>query len=109
MSNYCDSLHTYALANRCFPLYSPKKYIMKAWLADIKIYVGETPLGKRYFTPLELNTGLRFMDIITGTMYTPNGQCLSSSYLKVNSFTVLNADITKLVNELVKSKRGVNN
>lgn len=82
---------------------------MKNWLKDKKIYVGDTPLGKRHFTP-ELSTfGLRFMDIITGTMYLPSGQCLSSRYLKVNSFTVLNADITKLVNELVKSKRGVSN
>jgi len=106
MSNYCDSLHTYALTNRCFPLYSPKKYIMKAWLIDKKIYVGETPLGKRYFTPLELNTGSRFMDIITGTMYTPNGQCLSSNYLKVNSFDVLSADLNILLNDLL-SKRGL--
>jgi hypothetical protein len=82
---------------------------MKSWLKDKKIYVGDTPLGKRHFTP-ELSTfGLRFMDIITGTMYLPSGQCLSSNFLKVNSFTVLNADITKLVNELVKSKRGVSN
>jgi hypothetical protein len=82
---------------------------MKSWLKDKKIYVGDTPLGKRHFTP-ELSTfGLRFMDIITGTMYLPSGQCLSSNFLKVISFTVLNADITKLVNELVKSKRGVSN
>jgi len=100
---------TYALTNRCFPLFSPRKVVMKSWLKDKKIYVGDTPLGKRHFTP-ELSTfGLRFMDIITGTMYLPSGQCLSSSYLKVNSFTVLNADITKLVNDLVKSKRGVSN
>ena len=82
---------------------------MKSWLKDKKIYVGDTPLGKRHFTP-ELSTfGLRFMDIITGTMYLPSGKCLSSNFLKVNSFTVLNVDITKLVNELVKSKRGVSN
>jgi len=82
---------------------------MKNWLKDKKIYVGDTPLGKRHFTP-ELSTfGLRFMDIITGSMYLPSGQCLSSNFLKVNRFTVLNADITKLVNELVKSKRGVSN
>ena len=100
---------TYALTNRCFPLFSPRKVVMKSWLKDKKIYVGDTPLGKRHFTP-ELSTfGLRFMDIITGTMYLPSGQCLSSNFLKVNSFTVLNADITKLVNELVKSKRGVSN
>jgi hypothetical protein len=101
--------HTFALTNRCFPLFSPRKIVMKNWLKDKKIYLGDTPLGDRHFTP-ELSTfGLRFMDIITGTMYLPSGQCLSSNFLKVNSFTVLNADITKLVNELVKSKRGVSN
>jgi hypothetical protein len=98
---------TFALTNRCFPLFSPRKIVMKNWLKGKKIYLGETPLGERHFTP-ELSTfGLRFMDIITGTMYLPSGQCLSSNYLKVNEFKVLNADITKLVNDLVKSKRGL--
>lgn len=102
-----EFVSTYALTNRCFPLNSPKKVIMKNWLKGKNIYTGDTPLGERHFTPENTTAGLRFMDIITGTMYSPNGQCLSSSYLKVNEFKVLNADITKLVNHLVKTKKGL--
>ena len=98
---------TYALSNRCFPLFSPKKVLMKNWLKDKIVYLGDTPLGDRYFIHENTTAGFRYMDIITGTMYSPNGQCLSSSYLKVNEFKVLNADITKLVNHLVKTKRGL--
>jgi len=99
---------TYALTNRCFPLGSPRKIVMKAWLKGKTIYLGETPLGERHFTPENTTAGLRFMDIITGTMYSPNGQCLSSSFLKVKSFKLLNADITKFVNDIVKKKKGLN-
>lgn len=102
-----DLLNTYALANRCFPLFSPRKIVMKNWLKGKKIYLGETTIGERHFTPEVSTLGLRFMDIITGTMYLPNGQCLSSSYLRVKTFKLLNADITKLVNDLVKNKRGL--
>jgi hypothetical protein len=98
---------TYALTNRCFPLSSPRKIVMKNWLKGKKLYTGDTPLGERHFTPENTTAGLRFMDIITGTMYLPHGQCLTSSYLKVNTFKVLNADITQLVNYLVKTKKGL--
>jgi len=99
---------TYALTNRCFPLGSPRKIVMKNWLKGKTIYLGDTTLGERHFTPEKTTAGLRFMDIITGTMYSPNGQCLSSSFLKVKSFKLLNADITKLVNDIVKKKKGLN-
>ena len=99
---------TYALTNRCFPLGSPRKIVMKNWLKGKTIYLGETTLGERHFTPENTTAGLRFMDIITGTMYSPNGQCLSSSFLKVKNFKLLSADITKLVNDIVKKKKGLN-
>jgi len=107
MSDYCDSYNTYALANKCFPLFSPKKVVMKNWLKGKKIYTGDTPLGQRYFTPLILQTGFRFMDIITGSMYSPNGYCLSSNYLKVNNLKVVSTEKEKLLNEILKSKRGL--
>lgn len=105
MTDYCNEFNTFALSNKCYPLNSPDKTVMKSWLKGKNVYVGETPLGNRLFTPFVFTTGFRFMDVITGSMYLPNGQCLSSSYLRVKSFIKLKEDIPELIKILLKSKK----
>lgn len=105
MTDYCNEFNTFALANKCFPLNSPDKVVMKSWLKGKNVYVGETPLGNRLFTPFVFTTGFRFMDVITGSMYLPNGQCLSSSYLRVKSFIKLKEEVSELIKILLKNRK----
>ena len=95
---------SYALANRCLPL-AGKKPAIKAWLTDMKLYLGETNIGNRYFILTTHDNNPRFMDIITGSMYETHGRCLSSNYLYIKKINRIQPDLNKLVNEL-KQKVG---
>ena len=95
---------SYAPANRCLPL-GHKKHLIKAWLNDKKLYLGETNIGNRYFMLTNFNDAPRFMDLITGTMYELKGRCLSSSYLHIKTIARIQPDLNKLAHEL-KQKAG---
>ena len=55
------------------------------WIRNHALYIGDTELGQRIVTPVcivgDMNKNPLWMDAITGSLYTPKGNCLSSSNL----------------------------
>lgn len=59
------------------------------WIRNHALYIGDTELGQRIVTPVcivgDMKKNPLWMDAITGSLYTPKGQCLSSSNLHLRN------------------------
>ena len=59
------------------------------WIRNHALYIGDTELGSRIVTPVSILGDMKqrpyWMDAVTGSLYTPKGQCLSSSHLHLKN------------------------
>lgn len=62
------------------------------WIYSHALYVGDTELGERIVTPVCIFGDMKktplWMDAVTGSLYTPKGNCLSSSNLHLSNVRV---------------------
>jgi hypothetical protein len=62
------------------------------WIRNHALYLGDTELGERIVTPVCILGDMKktplWMDAITGSLYTPKGNCLSSSNLHLSNVRV---------------------
>lgn len=62
------------------------------WIYSHALYVGDTELGERIVTPVcvlgDMKKTPLWMDAVTGSLYTPKGNCLSSSNLHLSNVRV---------------------
>lgn len=59
------------------------------WINNHALYLGDTELGERIVTPVcivgDMKKNPLWMDAVTGSLYTPKGNCLSSSNLHLSN------------------------
>lgn len=83
------SMHATCVTERDVFKITSARHFKKEWTAKHSLWLGDINNVQRVLVPVVCSRRLRWMDAITGTLYTSEGRCLSATERTLNVNTLM--------------------